>query len=338
MAERLKPLFAALLVLLASACDPPEKTLHESHYIFGTLVEIVIRNPDQTKAREAIVAVVELLRDQHREWHAWKPGGELYRINKAIADGSSIAVSDAMASMIEEAKRLSALSGGLFDPGIGAIVGAWGFHADEPPKGRKPPLDEIRALAARRPSISQITITDGVLSSSNRAVQLDFGAFAKGYGLDAGMAHLKTLGIKHAILNAGGDLNVIGEAYGRPWRVGIRHPVGWGVLGAVEAADGEAVYTSGNYERFLEVEGVRHSHILDPRDGMPVTHIASATVIHESGALADAAATALSVAGPEAWEEVAQAMGVERVLLVTEDGDILQSAGLGSSFALEPAD
>jgi thiamine biosynthesis lipoprotein len=104
--------------------------------------------------------------------------------------------------------------------------------------------------------------------------------------------------------------------------VGVRHPQGKGVLAALELHDGESVHTSGNYERYSEHEGIRYGHIIDPRTGYPGREIVSATVIHDNGATADAAATALVLAGRADWQRIASQMGVELAMLVDEAGTV----------------
>ena len=149
---------------------------------------------------------------------------------------------------------------------------------------------------------------------------IDLGAFAKGYALNLAIDQLREQGIDNAIVNAGGDLCVAGRRGDRPWMIGIRHPLGEGVIASVGVSDGECVLTSGNYERYREHEGIRYAHIIDPRSGYPVRHVASATVISKDGGLADAAATALSVAGPQDWHRIASRMGLSEVMLVDDKG------------------
>jgi thiamine biosynthesis lipoprotein len=170
--------------------------------------------------------------------------------------------------------------------------------------------------------MTQLTFDQNRILSSNPAVALDLGAFAKGYALNLAIRQLKQAGFPNTIINAGGDLCVSGRHGGRPWAIGIRHPLGEGVLASVEVSDGECVLTSGNYERFREYEGIRYAHIIDPRTGYPVEHVASATVISRDGGMADAAATALSVAGPQLWERIAAQMGATQVMLVDDQGSV----------------
>ncbi len=289
--------------------------------VFGTIVEITIRDADPRTANRAIDAIRADFARMHRDWHAWKPG-ELTRLNTALAAGRPFRVSPFLLPLIHQAKTFWQMSDGLFNPAIGAIIGAWGFHADKLPKGTRPPLERIRKLAALRPSMGDVRIEDDVVSSRNRTVQLDFGGFAKGEAVDRAIRRLREFGIRNAIVNAGGDLKVIGSHGDRPWRAGIRDPKDWGVIATVELASGEALFTSGNYERYREYEGIRYTHIIDPRTGMPVEHIVSATVLHTDGALADAAATALAVAGPGDWTRIAERMGVKLVMLIDDTGTV----------------
>ncbi|WP_172329000.1 FAD:protein FMN transferase [Mangrovicoccus sp. HB161399] len=309
----------------------------ETLYVFGTLVEVEIEGVSDRRASEAMAALGQLFRRLHRDWHAWRPG-ELGRLNQAIARGDSFESSPGLAALLAEGQELSSESGGLFDPGIGAMIGLWGFHADLPPEGPPPPDAEIEALAARHPSIAVLQIDGTRISSPNPAVQLDLGGFAKGAALDLAAEELRRRGISNAVLNAGGDVNVLGRKGARPWRVAIRSPFDWGAVAALDVQPGEMVYTSGNYERFLDQDGIRFSHILDPRSGRPVQGIVSATVLARNGALADAAATALSVAGPAHWQDTARAMGIDAALLIDDRGRISMTPAMAARVQLlEPA-
>jgi len=313
----------------------PEAEYRETRYIFGTLVEFIIRGVGDGTAKRAFAAVDRDFQRMHRDWHAWKPGGELVALNQALARGEDMHVSSFVLPLLKQAKTFEHQSDGLFNPAIGGLIGAWGFHADELPKGTLPDFDEIRALAAEHPSMADVHIDGDTVSSTNGTVQFDFGGFAKGVALDMAVAKLKALGIENAIVNAGGDLNTLGDAGERLWKLGIRDPRDWGVIASVELMGGENLYTSGNYERFVEADGVRYAHILDPRTAMPVDHVISASVIHSDGALADAAATALIVAGPKEWPEIAQRMGITYAMLVDKQGTVYASPEMLARITFE---
>ena len=271
----------------------------------------------------------------HTEWHAWKPG-ELVDLNAAFATGQSKTVTPFLKPLIVQAKSLYELSDGLFNPAIGGLIGAWGFHADEKPQGGLPDLAAIRALAAQHASMDDVQISGDTVSSTNRFVQLDFGGFAKGVALDWAEQVFQDMGIPNALINAGGDINTLGNGGATPWRVGIRDPKDWGVIATLALEPGDDVYTSGNYERFREIDGVRYAHIIDPRDGMPVDHIVSSTVITQGGALADGAATALSVAGPGDWHRIAQKMGIKYAVLVDDEGTVYLNPAMRARITFAP--
>ncbi|SDG73194.1 FAD:protein FMN transferase [Roseospirillum parvum] len=311
-------LVATLLVARGAAPQRQEATL----YVFGTLVEITLEGTSKAEADAAVGELAQTFQRMHREWHAWRPEGELFRINQAIALGERIPVSPFVRPLIEQAQAFQAMSGGLFDPAIGRLIGLWGFHADELPEGRLPDPADIEYLVNANPSMDDLTLDGDQLTSTNPLVRLDFGGFAKGVALDRAIDILRARGVPAAIVNAGGDLNTLGQPAGRPWSMGILDPTHWGVIAKVTLEADEVLYTSGNYRRFRIDEGIRRGHIIDPRDGWPVDHIVSASVLHTNGALADAAATALSVAGPEGWVKVAHDMNTPMVLLVDANGAI----------------
>lgn len=245
-------------------------------------------------------------------------------INRAIAEERAIELSPEAAAIIESARDLERASDGLFNPAIGRLLELWGFHASELPEGPPPPASAIAELVDRSPSMTNLELAGTTLSSDNPMVQLDFGAYLKGVAVERALDMLARAGIEHAIVNAGGDLGVIGRRGTRPWQAAVQHPDGEGgrYLAGLEVHDGEFVFTSGNYRRYRQGEGVRYGHIIDPRDGYPADHVSSVTVIGDDGGRADAAATALAVADSGEWPGIARQLGVEHVMRVEADGII----------------
>lgn len=335
------PLFAGLLLcLLLVACAPQKEAYKRQFFSLGTLVEVSLWDVDEKRAAEAVRQVEEIMNDAHRRWHAWEPS-EITRLNEAIAEGRSLAVSPATATALTRARELAAAGGQLFNPAIGRMIALWGFQSDDPPHGPPPAQEAIDALLAQAPDMEALWIDGLRVGSSNPAVQLDLGAFAKGYAVDLAIAALRELGIENAIVNAGGDLRAIGSHGKRPWRIGIRQPADrseGGILASVETHGDEAVFTSGNYERFFYFDGQRYHHILDPRSGFPAQQAVSVTVIGAEGAATDAAVTALFVAGPERWLEVARDMGITQAMLIDADMKIHMTPEMARRvhFEIEP--
>lgn len=320
---RTAPRLPALLlctVWLLTACSRPQE-YHEQIYVFGTLVQVTLWDVSDQQAQRAFQELNSRFQQMHHDWHAWQQG-PLTDLNRAIAEGRPLKVDPSLLPLLEKAKEACERSGALFNPAIGQLIAEWGFHSSERPVGAIPSREKIATLVKQNPSMRDIAIEAGVVVSANRAVDIDLGGIAKGYAVGLGLQWLRELGVHNAIINAGGGLGVIGSHGERPWRVGIRHPQGEGVLASLEVHDGEQVHTSGNYERFREAEGVRYAHIIDPRTGWPVEGITSATVIESDGSIADAAATAMVVAGVKEWHRVAREMGIRYVMLVDEEGTV----------------
>lgn len=325
------------LALLLGGCGQDLPEYRQTLYVFGTVVDFDLRGVAPERAAEAVAAVDKDFQHMHRDWHAWKPG-ELSELNRRLPSGEGFQVSPFLLPLIVHSQQLYRQTEGLFNPAIGKLIGLWGFHNDELNPGPPPPAEAIAELVRQAPGMDDLEVQGEQVRSRNPAVELDFGGFAKGYALNIAIERLREYGVQNVIVNAGGDLCASGSHGERPWRIGVRHPQGRGVLAAVDVRDGECVLTSGNYERYREHEGVRYAHIIDPRDGQPVRHIASATVIHPDGGVADAAATALTVAGPQDGFRIAKRMGLKYVMLVDEAGVVYMNPAMAKriQFQSEP--
>ena len=316
-------LATALLIGLLVACTPaPDPSYDRDIYAFGTLNHLTLYGVAPERAAQLADQVDAELQRMHRDWHAWHPS-ELTRLNDAIARGEPSKISRELADLITLSKRAYRASDGMFNPAAGHLFALWGFQQDEPPTGPPPSRAQVAAVVAEQATMDDLELDGDTVRSHNPMVALDFGGIAKGYAGQAIIAWLRAQGVDDAIFNSGGGLQVIGSHGDRPWRIGIRGPDGSGVLGAVELGpQEEAMHTSGNYERYREFDHKRYAHIIDPRTGLPAEHIASASVIHPDGAIADAAATALVIAGPGGWAEAAHSMGVTQAILVDDQGTV----------------
>lgn len=304
---------------------PAQAAQHERQALFGGPVDLLV--PEQTPSA-AVGSVWRGLGHMNQRWNAWKPG-EVSAVNRAFAAGRAIAPGPALWALIQGARAMESLSLGFFNAGIGALVARWGFHADVLSAGSRPPAAELAAWSQARPSLRQIEHRGAWLRSRNPHLQLDFGGYAKGVAADWALDRLQLAGVNSAVVNLGGNLAAMGNEGTRPWRVGVRDPFGAGLMARISTQGREAVVTSGIYERYRVLDGERCTHVLDPASGQPVQALASVTVVHASAALADAAATALLVAGPARWPAVAQNMGVDQVLVVDHRGRRQATPALG---------
>lgn len=255
----------------------------------------------------------------HEAWHAWKRGGLLSEINQAFADGAPIQIAHEASSLLKKTALLSRKSGELFNPAIGNLIALWGFHGEEW-SGPPPSQEKIDTLLQGNPSMDDLKFDNGTVSSNNKKVKIDLGGIAKGYAVDRAITTLKSIGIKSAIVNTGGDLRAIGDKGERAWSIGVLSPDGGGAIASIQPQDDESIFTSGDYERTFTHEGKRYHHIINPITGWPATGSRSATVIHSDAMTADAAATAILIASPAERSTVAAQMGIRYVLVIDEDG------------------
>jgi FAD:protein FMN transferase len=314
-------------IMLLSACSQPAKQYDYSIFTFGTLVDVTIYGIDRELAETAFELLQKDFDQYHQQWSPWT-NGDLAVLNRQLSESrtgenKSITVPAHLIPMIKYSKTLSELSNNYFNPAIGNLINLWQFHRYQE-EGIKPPDEAlIRALVEKNPRMSDLSFDEqGRLINTNPAVSLNFGAFAKGYAIALEIEQLKKLGVENAIINAGGDLSVIGKHGDRAWNIGIRHPRSDQMLASVEVMNDESVFTSGDYERVYFYQGQRYHHILNPGTGYPTDDAQSVTVIHADAGLADAAATALFVAGSKQWLDIARQMGIRYAMLIDANGDI----------------
>lgn len=323
---------ASLLVLPPARAAAP--LLSETRTLFGSPAELLLAAPPGRAAPDT-APLWRSLAAMNARWNAWKPG-DVMAVNQALAAGRSIVPTPGVRRLIEISTLLEARSMGFFNAAIGGLVGAWGFHDDELAPGHLPAPQRLARWREAAPSLWHLEWRGAELRSANQAVQLDFGAVAKGVALDLTLDRLAAARAPGAVLNLGGNLAGFGEAGGRSWRIGVRDPMGDGVMATLTLDGREAVVTSGSYERFRWLDGRRVTHIIDPASGEPAPELVSVTVVHPSATLADAAATALLVAGPRRWRVVAEHLGVRQVLVVGRDGLARATPPLAARLAVAP--
>ena len=326
----MRQLLSCLFILLTSCSHEP---LYQSQsYVFGTLVDISIYGESEPHARELANHVQQEFQRLHDSLHAWKEGSDLTRLNAAFAQGRApVAVSPELAQIIQDATALSTRSSELFNPAIGNLIKLWGFQRDEYSPVPIDP-DAINALVKQAPRMSDIVIEHGTAYSKNPAVRLDLGGYAKGYALDKAAAYLRQQGVKNALINIGGNIIALGQHGDHPWRVGIQHPRKPGPIAMLDLPDGWAIGTSGDYQRYFELDGKRYCHIIDPRDGYPAQGTQAVTILVppaiNAGTLSDVASKPIFISGLEDKSRAAQVMGISNYMVIDAQGRIFVSAAM----------
>jgi len=266
-------------------------------------------------------AVAEELATIIAQMSQWEPQSALSRFNRAPA-GSWHNLDWQFFRVLEAALGVARDSGGAFDPGLGALVDAWGF-GPSPATGGAPTAARVETLRSACGAWRGIETDQG----ARRALQpggvaLDFSGIAKGFAVDRLAERLRQAGIVHFLAEIGGELVGAGiQPDGQPWWVDVERPPGARLAPLRIALHGLAVATSGDYRRWFAADGVRQAHSLDPRTGAPARHgVASVTVLHDSCMLADALATAITVLGPAEGMAFAAARALAAYMIV-RDGD-----------------
>lgn len=247
-------------------------------------IQLFARNKGEAKhAADVAIADVQRLEALYSRY---KTDSFLSEINRAAAVGGSISVDDETASLLDYAVTCYEQSDGLFDITSGILRRAWKYDQGKLPEQSL--IDELldkvgwHKVVWKRP----------VLAFSVPGMEIDFGGVVKEYAVDRAASLCYGLGIRHGVINLGGDIKVIGPRDdGSPWRVGIRHPRSKDALLDTLSLYKGALASSGDYERCIMVDGVRYGHVLNPKTGWPVRHLAAVSVIGDFCVVAGSAST-----------------------------------------------
>jgi len=296
--------------------------------MMGTLVSFTIVSIEPKQAKQAIrLAADEMQRienaftiygDVDNDVKAFNqsPIHQLYPLNSEVGKLLSIAMQVQQQSL------------GGFSPTLASLNKLWGFSQTIPPTSPPSMNDIAEHLRGTQDCLIQKEHF-WIRTSSN--CQLDFGAIAKGYAIDRGIEILKQHGIQHAMIDAGGDIRVIGQHASQPWRIGIRDPRHHDkILGILNLQGDASVVTSGDYERFYMYQGKRYHHILNPKTGVPSQNNRSVTVIASNATLADAWSTALFASDEKAFL-LAESNHIQ-ALIINHTGMQQQSKGMSLSL------
>lgn len=314
--------FSRITWLPAADSSNVDYQVKVSKIIMDTPVETTARYPDVTYCKKALYfAYREMQRiDDLLAWQ--KPGSEIAKIN-AAAGKQPVHISEETFAILKRAVNYARKLDGLFDVTIGPVTTLWGFSN---PEGAHLPQknDIVDSLALVNYRDLLLNTSDTTAFLKKKGMRLDLGGIAKGYAIDRGSAILKEKGITNFILNAGGDIYVSGQKdKNTQWKVGVKDPRNGQKLIASFALKNYAVATSGDYERFIIVNGHRYHHIIDPRNGYPGSLSQSSTTFASTAEEADVMATYLFIIG------VRQALKKETsapFLIVDADGRLTANA------------
>lgn len=357
-------LIAFLLVsglLLFAGCGKVERYLM-TDIAMGTVTNQTIYSKDGDLTLEVRDIILKLEQDEL----SWRiEGSEVADINAAAGRGTYISVSDRLYQELEILLKLSKDSGGALDVTIRPVAALWNIDAwaagenpaaeenqmpetnpaaeetqtaeestlpDEQQSAIIPTQEQI-TLALTHTGYENLSLTDGTVMLP-KDMALDLGAAGKGIACDRIAAYLREQSVYGAVISVGGSVVTIGKKPdGTPWQIGIVNPWDTSSLVGILYLEGENfVSTSGDYERYVEVDGVRYHHILNPATGYPAdSGVRSVTILCDSGILSDALSTACFVLGVEEGMALAESYGAEALFIDTE-GNISMTDGMKQFF------
>jgi len=295
----------------------------ETQTIMGTRVQVELWHDDAAAAAELLGAVMAEMHRIDRAYSTHRDDSELSILNRTAPAGWA-PVSAELLELLTESRRMSELTAGAFDVTYASAGRHYDYRAGERP--------DDATLARTLDAIDYRYVeTD---ASSNRVryrrpeVHVDLGGIAKGYAVDRAIGILQQAGIAHAAVTAGGDSRIIGDRRGTPWTVGIRDPRQEGAIAVVLPLLDTAMSTSGDYERYFEVDGVRYHHILNPDTGKSARAVRSVTVLGPNATLTDGLSTSVFVLGPEAGLNLIDRLPGVDAIIIDNAGRMLYSADL----------
>lgn len=291
-----------------------QQTFQQTMKLMGSRFDITVVAENKEEADKFFEQGISEISRIEKLISSWNPDSQTSAINRN-AGIKEVKVDKELFDLIERAIKISKLTVGAFDISYASMDKIWQFDGS---MTKKPSEEAIKR------SVEKIGYKNIILNKEKSTVflakegmKIGFGAIGKGYAADKAKALLMENGVKGGIINASGDMNTWGtQPNGKSWMVAITNPLNKEKAFSWLPIDNSAIVTSGNYEKYILLDNVRYSHIIDPRTGYPTTGIISATVLSSSAELADALATAVFVMGVDVGLDfINQLKGVECILI-----------------------
>lgn len=322
-----------LLVLAAAGYAGSRMTgpqpYQETRFLMDTVIEITAYGPNAGAAVQTAFSDFE--RIQALSDH-FDPASQVAEINR-MAGVSPVTVTPELLTIIEAALQLAEKTDGAFDITVGALTELWRIgHTDQGGVPSQTEIDQVLPLVGYKNIVIDSAKHTVFLAKSG--MKLDLGGIAKGYAINKAIETLAAYGITSALINAGGDVRIIGtKPDGIPWRVGIQHPRDPdAVVAKVTLKNWDTMETSGDYQRYFLKDGVRYTHILNPKTGRPPSELASVTIVYRDHDSHLITSSAFMVLGTEKGLQILARFPGAEAIFVTVDGQITASPNLASAI------
>jgi len=289
----------------------------------GSNFEITVVEKDSVKAQQYIQDAIDEIKRIEKIISSWDPKSQTSAINNN-AGVKPVKVSKELFDLIKRAKVISKITDGAFDISYASMDRIWKFDGTM----KKMPTKEAIAKSVEKVGYQNIILDENnqTVFLKKKGMKIGFGAIGKGYAADKAKQLLIAEGVQAGIINASGDMNTWGtQVNGKPWTIAITNPLNKYKAFALVPISNKAVVTSGNYEKYVMFNGVRYTHIINPKTGYPATGIISASVFAPSAEIADALATSIFVMGIEpGLDRINQLPNIE-CIIIDENGHVFQS-------------
>jgi FAD:protein FMN transferase len=332
------PLACLLLTLGGSACFLLHRELpSQSFRSMGGIAMVTLGAAESHRISPVTTQVQNIFDQLERELSTYRPDSTISRLadNAGVAP---IAVSEDTFRVLTLAKHFGDISDGAFDVTVAPLAHVYGFEKSSPPDAfpSEQVITQQRALIDYR----KLVLKDGTAFLPQKGMAVDLGGIAKGYAVDRAYDYCQRVGLKDFLIDLSGNIRVSGRPqWGEDWKIGVRDPFDRSrILGRVTLKSGMAIATSGNYERFVEIDGQRYSHIINPQTGYPVSGTAGVTVLTEDATSADGLSTPFFVVGVQGSAKLRQRAPTAEILFVPDKypTEIWMTPGFAKMFVPLP--
>ncbi len=295
--------------------------------LMGNAFEITVVAEDRTWAHEKTELAIAEIRRIEKLLTTFDETSQTNQVNK-MAGIAPVKVNKEVFNLIERSLKISAITDGAFDITYGSIdKRLWNFDKS---------MTTLPDKATARKMVRLINYKNCVLKTSDctvflkeKGMRIGFGGIGKGYAAEMAKALLQKEGVESGLVNASGDLTAWGlQANGKPWTVGIANPDNALLPFSYINISGMAVATSGNYEKFVKINGKKYSHTINPKTGLPVTGIKSVTIISSNAEIADAMATPVTIMGVKAGVNLINQIDRVECIIIDDNNKIYYSKNI----------
>lgn len=311
-------------LLFFSICSFAQVQETKTVNLMGSVFQITLVGKDSVSAHQNIQKVIVETERIENLISEWRPETQISQVNKN-AGIKPVKVDKEVFEITKKAIYFSKITKGAFDISIVAMDKIWKFDGT---------MEKLPSKRNIKKSVEKVNYKNIVLDSINstiflskKGMKIGFGSIGKGYAADKGRELMQSLGVKAGIINAAGDISTWGtQLSGKPWKIGVNNPFETGeTIEILEFSTNKAVTTSGNYEKYVEFNGKRYSHIVNPKTGIPSTGLTSVTIIGENAEMCNGFSTSVMVLDLKKGIKLIKKYPEYNYIILTNEGKVIKN-------------